>query len=120
MGTIQKRSIETPDETRTFDKGKVEVVTIGDVTVGRATFEPGWKWSECVKPIAKTDSCQFHHSTFVMSGRLHVRLDDGTEVEAGAGDVVVIPPGHDAWVVGNEPCVSIDFDDAAKDYAKPS
>ena len=118
MPKIQRKNIDTPDEKRTFDKGRLDVVTLGDVTFGRATFEPGWRWSECVKPIAQTESCQFHHRTFVVSGRLHIRLDDGTEEEAGAGDVLVIPPGHDAWVVGNEPFVGVDFDESAKDYAK--
>jgi len=120
MAKIQSKNIDKPDESRTFDKGKIDVVTLGDVTFGRATFEPGWKWSECVKPIVQTDSCAVHHKTFVLSGRLHVRMDDGTEAEAGPGDVVVIEAGHDAWVVGDEPCVAFDFDEASKDYAKPS
>ena len=119
MTSIGSKNIDSPDEERRFDKGRVQLVTVGDVTVGRATFEPGWRWSECVKPIAQTDSCQFGHKTYIISGRLGVRLDDGTEAEFGPGDVAVIPPGHDGWVVGDDPCVSIDFDDAARDYAKP-
>jgi mannose-6-phosphate isomerase-like protein (cupin superfamily) len=118
MGKLDHKNIDSADEVRTFDKGRVEVVSLADVSFSRATFEPGWRWSECVKPIAGTDSCEFNHRTFIQSGRLHIRLDDGTEQELGAGDVAVIPPGHDAWVVGDEPVVSIDFD--ADDYAKPS
>jgi hypothetical protein len=109
MSAIEKKSINTPEETRTFPKGKVELVTIGGVTFGRGTFQPGWKWSESVKPIAKTDSCQAPHTNIHISGRMRVRMDDGTEKEYGPGDVGIIPPGHDAWIVGNEPCVIIDI-----------
>jgi uncharacterized cupin superfamily protein len=119
MGAPQRKNIDTPDESRSFDKGRVDIVTVGDVTFGRAVFEPGWRWSECVKPIAGTDSCEFEHRTFVLSGRLRVRMDDGTELEGGPGDVLLIPPGHDGWVVGDELCISFDFDDNARDYAKP-
>jgi ethanolamine utilization protein EutQ (cupin superfamily) len=119
MGEILSKNIDKPDDSRTVDKGRVDIVTVGEVVFSRAVFQPGWRWSECVKPIAQTDSCQFHHRTYVQSGRLHVVLDDGTEADAGPGDVIVIPPGHDAWVVGDEPCVGFDFDDASKDYAKP-
>ena len=106
-----------PDEVRTPSKTKVEVVKVGDNTIMRATFEPGWKWSECVKPVVNTDSCVVHHSLYVISGRMKVKMNDGKEGEVGPGDVAVILPGHDAWVVGNEPCVSIDFS-AGKTYAK--
>ena len=98
-------------------KTKIEVVKVGDSTVMRATFEPGWKWSECIKPIAGTDSCQAPHVNYVISGRMKVVMDDGTEMEMGPGDAADIPPGHDAWVIGNEPCVAIDFA-AGKVYAK--
>ncbi len=108
MSKIEQKSLNKPDEIRTFPKGQLEVATISGVTFGRATFQPGWKWSESVKPIAKTDSCQAPHTQYVISGRLHVRMDDGSEKEYGPGDVGVIPPGHDAWVVGNEPWVAID------------
>lgn len=106
---MQKKSLNAPDEIRTFPKGKLELVTVAGVTFGRATFEPGWKWSECVKPIAGTDSCQAPHTAYQVSGRLRVRMDDGTEKEFGPGDVCSIPPGHDAWVVGSEPAVTIDI-----------
>lgn len=106
---LAKKSLNTPDEVRTFPKGKIELVNLGSVTVGRGTFEPGWKWSECVKPIAGTDSCQSAHTGYVLSGRMQARMDDGTESEVGPGDALVLPPGHDAWTVGNEPCVVLDF-----------
>lgn len=106
-----------PDERRTFDKGKVELVTLGDVTFGRATFEPGWRWSTCVKPIAKTASCEVPHLQYHVSGRIHVVMDDGTEQEFGPGDISLVPPGHDAWVVGDEPVVAIDISGMAE-YAK--
>jgi hypothetical protein len=92
------------------------VVTIGDFTLGKGTFEPGWRWSEDDKPIAGTDSCQVRH-TGCISGRMTVRMDDGTEATVGPGDVMLIEPGHDAWVVGEEPCVLYDTGVAA--YAKP-
>jgi quercetin dioxygenase-like cupin family protein len=116
---MQKKNLNSPDETRSFPKGKVELVTVGSVTFGRATLEPGWKWSEHVKPVAKTRSCEAPHTQYHLSGRLRVRMDDGTEVEFGPGDVGHIPPGHDAWVVGNEPVVMIDVTGLVN-YAKPS
>jgi hypothetical protein len=118
MATAAKKSIDSPDETRTFDKGHVDVVTIGDMVLGRATFEPGWKWSECVKPIAGTDSCEVHHNGYIESGRMHLVMDDGSEYDLGPGDVFVAPPGHDAWTVGNEPCIAYDFAPGAAGYAK--
>ncbi len=118
MASVERKRFDSPDETRAFaDKGHVELVNIGGGVVGRAVFEPGWRWSEHVKPIAGTDSCQAAHVGYVVSGQQVVRMDDGTELEFSAGDVVAIPPGHDGWVVGNEPCVVIDFAGMA-DYAK--
>ena len=116
---MQKKSLNSsPDQTRTFEKGKIELANFsGDVTVGRAIFEPRWSWEKCVKPIVKTNSCQAPHTMYVVSGRMMVVMDDGTEDESGPGDAVIIPPGHNAWVVGNEPCVAIDFT-GAKEYAK--
>jgi mannose-6-phosphate isomerase-like protein (cupin superfamily) len=114
-----KRTFDSPDETRNFPKGKVALVTVGSAKFGRAILDPGWKWSVDVKPIAKTKSCEAPHTQYHVSGRLHVRMDDGTEVEYGPGDVGHIPPGHDAWVVGNEPVVVIDVTGMA-DYAKKS
>ncbi len=106
---MEKKSLNSPDEIRIFPKGKVELVTIGGVTFGRGTFEPGWKWSESLKPIVKTQSCEAPHTQYHVSGRLKVKTDDGTEEEFGPGDVSVLPPGHDAWVVGNEPVIVIDI-----------
>ncbi len=106
---MKKLNLGSHGEKREFPKGKVEVVTIGGVTFGRGTFLPGWKWSESVKPIANTDSCQAPHTQYHVSGRLHVKMNDGTEMEFGPGDIGSVPPGHDAWVVGNEPVVVIDI-----------
>ena len=117
MPIMEKKNLSTPDETRNFPKGKLELVRVGPLTFGKATFEPGWKWSECVKPIAKTDSCQVHHNGYVVSGRMHIKMTDGREAEVGPGDVFVCEPGHDAWIVGNEPCVAYDFT-GAETYAK--
>ncbi len=118
MARFEVKSLNKPDETRPFvDKGKAAVVTIGGTTIVRGTYEPGWKWSTHVKPIVKTDSCQAGHTLYTISGRMRLRMDDGTEKEVGPGDACVIAPGHDAWVVGNEPCVAIDF--TAPEYAKP-
>ena len=116
-GTFVLKSLNAPDEVRKFDKGKLELVKVGGGTVGRATFEPGWKWSTCVKPIAKTNSCQASHYGYQISGTLVTRMDDGAESTSKAGDVLSIPPGHDAWVVGNEPVVFLDFQGMV-DYAK--
>ncbi len=115
-GSIQGKNLGSPDEVRSFDKGKMDVVTLDRVTVGLATFEPGWQWSECVKPIAGTDSCQVPHVGYVLSGRIKVVMDDGSEEEFGPDDAVVIPPGHDAWTVGEVPCVMLDFA-GADEYA---
>ena len=117
MGATDARNIDSPHETRPFQAhGQMEVVTLGDFTLGRGTFEPGWQWSKDVQPIAGTESCMTHHKGICISGRMTVRADDGTESSIGPGDVVVIAPGHDAWTVGDEPCVMYDVGVAA--YAK--
>ena len=118
MTKLLLKNFDSADETRPIAKGTVEVVDLADVQVMRTTLEPGWRWSESVKPIVKTDSCQVHHLSYVISGRLGVQMDDGSTAEFGPGDVGVIPPGHDAWVVGDAPCVSLDFRGGAI-YAKP-
>jgi hypothetical protein len=116
--TTGQRNIATPHETRPFkDHGHMEVITLDDFTVGRGIFEPGWRWSEDVKPIAGTDSCQVRHTGFCLSGRMVVRSNDGTEITVAPGDVVLIEPGHDAWTLGDEPCVLLDTGVAA--YALP-
>lgn len=118
MHTLEVKNLDQPDEIRELPKTKIEVVNLNDSTViMRATFQPGWKWSECVKPSAGSESCQVSHIGYIISGRLKVVMDDGVETELGAGDAAEIAPGHDAWVVGNEPCVFIDFA-AGKVYGK--
>jgi hypothetical protein len=114
-----KKSFSTPDETREIPLGKMDVVTVGDIVVGRATMQPGWRWSEHVKPIVKTESCQVAHRGFVVAGRMTIRMDDGAEVEVAAGDAYNIAPGHDAWVVGDEVFVGYDVS-GAETYAKPA
>lgn len=121
MAGIEMGSFDSPDETRAPDKTKVEVVRVGDVSAARATFQPGWRWSECIKPVVGTESCQARHVGTVISGKLHVVHDDGTEGDAGPGGVYVIEPGHDAWVVGDEPFVAFEFESkTAAEYAKGS
>lgn len=118
MSKAQAKNHSTPDETRNFvDKGRVQIVKLASGTVGLGTFEPGWRWSEHVKPIAKTDSCQSLHIGYVVSGRMHTVMDDGSAFEMGSGDSVYIPPGHDAWVLGDENCVLYDFS-GMENYAK--
>ncbi len=119
MAALNKANIDKPDETRNFRAhGHVDVVTLGDFTIGRGTFEPGWRWSEDVKPIAGTDFCMTRHSGVVISGTMTVRTTDGSEMTYGPGDVFLMEPGHDAWTVGDVPCVSYDTGVAA--YAKPA
>lgn len=115
---LEVRSPDKADETRDFPKGRLDVLELPGLTFGRSRFEPGWKWSESVGPIAGTASCQFHHYGYVVQGRLHIRMDDGTEAEAGPGDAFVCDPGHDAWVVGGEAAVVLDFAGKIGDYAK--
>ncbi len=117
MASLETKSFDSPDETRTPEKTTVELVKLEDTTVGRFTFEPGWRWSECVKPVAKTDRCEVNHVGYVLQGRLHVRHDDGSEIEIGQGDVYHISPKHDAWVVGDETFRALEFQGAAG-YAK--
>lgn len=107
-------------DARTFEHGTVQTAKVGTVTVSRGTLEPGWRWSNDVKPIAGTDSCMVPHKGYAVAGRLHIVMDDGSEIEVGPGDAHDIPPGHDAWVVGDEPYVGIDFSDEMAGYAKPS
>src|SRR5215207_7448579 len=118
--SLEAKSLDSPDETRPLaaGKGRVDIVQLGGVTVGRGVFEPGWRWSEHVKPIAGTESCQASHVGYVISGRMRIKMDDGTEREVGPGDAMVAAPGHDAWTVGDEACIALDFSGMA-DYAKP-
>jgi hypothetical protein len=115
---IEVKSIDKPDERRDFPMGHLEVCELSGLSFGVATFEPGWRWSESVKPIAGTELCEVHHNGFVVKGRLHIRMDDGTETEVGPGEIFVCPPGHDAWVVGDEQVLVYDFAGGAAEYAK--
>ena len=115
---MQKRRFDKPDETRKFDRGQVDLIKLGGITFGRGTFHKGWKWSESVKPIVKTTSCEAPHLQYIVSGKMHVVMDDGIEADFGAGDLVLVPPGHDAWIVGDETTVAIDIGGMI-DYAKP-
>jgi len=116
MASLQRKALDQPDETRPAGKGKVDVVEVDAGTVMRTTFEPGWRWSESVKPIVGGDSCQIDHFGYCISGSLHVVMDNGEEMDISAGDVIHIPPGHDAWT--DEGYVGVDFK-GAEDYAKP-
>jgi hypothetical protein len=119
MKKLEVKGFSKPDEVRTFDKGKLELIKVGGALIGRATLQPGWKWSESVKPIAKTESCEAPHFQYHASGTIRIRMDDGMVKDVKAGEVSLIPTGHDAWVVGDEPVVLIDFQGMA-DYAKKS
>ncbi|MFD4357179.1 cupin domain-containing protein [Nocardia sp. NPDC058518] len=119
MSALVRMSFDAPEETRPFEqgKGRLDLVNVEGGPVGRAVFEPGWRWSDHVKPIAGTDSCQAPHIGYCLSGRLVVEMDDGERQEFGPGDVMIVAPGHDAWTVGDEPCVMLDWQGFA-DYAK--
>ncbi len=107
---LEKKSFESPDETQTpFEKGKIEITEVGGLTFQRETLEPGWRWSQHVKPVAGTESCQKYHVKIILSGRQHVVMEDGTELVLEPGDVAVMPPGHDAWVEGDEPNVLLEL-----------
>jgi len=106
---LRKKRFDHPDEVRTVEKGRIEIVELGELVVGRAIFEPGWRWSEHVKPIVGTESCQVHHIGYVISGRIHIEMDSGASIEVSGGDTFECPPGHDAWVVGDEPWISVDY-----------
>ena len=119
MSPMIRKSLDEPEETRPFEdgKGKLDLINLESGAVGRAVFEPGWQWSKHVKPIAGTDSCQVAHTGYVLSGRIKIVMDDGEENEFAVGDLMSVPPGHDAWVVGDEPCVVLDWH-GYSDYAK--
>jgi quercetin dioxygenase-like cupin family protein len=108
---LDRRNLDAPDETRAFEagSGQLQLVATAKGPVGRATFQPGWRWSQHVKPIAGTASCQAGHAGYVISGRMRIVMDDGSEDEFGPGDVMICPPGHDAWIVGDDPCVIVDW-----------
>lgn len=114
MSQLQKKNFDSPDKVTAPNNAKIETVALEDKTVIRATFQPGWKWSVDMQPTAGTETCQMHHFGYQISGVLRVRSADGAEIESGSGDVVDIPPGHDAWVAGDEPVVLIDFGGAVR------
>jgi len=118
VSKFETKSHSSPDEVRSPDKTRVEVVRLEGFTLGRFNFEPGWRWSKCIKPVVKTDSCQVSHVGYAVSGRLTVQMKDGTQKTISAGESYTIPPGHDAWVEGNEPFVGIEVM-SAEQYAKP-
>jgi hypothetical protein len=113
----EHKTFSRPDEVRTFPHGKAEILAVGGAEVGRLVFEPGWRWSSDVKPLAGTSSCEAPHFQYHVAGKLGIRMDDGTEMVAGPGDITSLPSGHDAWVVGNEPVVVVDWF-GATNYAK--
>lgn len=116
--TFGAKNVGTPDEIRRFGHGEMAVVNVDGMQVGRAVFEPGWRWSDDVRPIANTASCQAHHEGYIISGQLGIRMDDGAETVLGPGTAFKVAPGHDAWVVGDKPCVALDWAGTA-DYARP-
>jgi hypothetical protein len=118
MSGLEAKTFDSPDEVREFQAhGHVDLVNLSSGSVGKGTFEPGWRWSNDVKPIAGTESCQVAHVGYVLSGRMNVVMDDGSEHEYGPGETFYMPPGHDGWTVGDEPCVLLDFG-GLKGYAK--
>jgi mannose-6-phosphate isomerase-like protein (cupin superfamily) len=117
MAKAEHKSFSSPDETRKFGHGQAEIMNIGPGNVGKLTLQPGWKWSNDVKPIAKTEWCEAPHFQYQLSGKMHVKMQDGEEFDLGPGDVSYLPAGHDAWVVGDEPVVSVDWHGAGN-YAK--
>jgi hypothetical protein len=117
MPGVEARDFQSPDESRTPDKTRSDIVRLSGATVARLTLEPGWRWSECIKPVVGTESCGNRHVGVVTKGRLGVRHDDGSEAELSPGDAYVIEPGHDAWVIGDERFVGFEFE-SAEEYAR--
>lgn len=117
MQKTEHVSFSKPDEVREFPNGHVDILKVGDAEIGRLVLEPGWRWSEHVKPVAGTDWCEAPHFQYHLSGKVAIRMEDGTEFIAGPGDITSLPSGHDAWVVGDEPVVLIDWY-GASNYAK--
>jgi hypothetical protein len=121
MAGLEVGDFSAPDETRAPDKTKVDIVRMGGTSAARMALEPGWRWSDCIKPVAGTDSCQVHHMGVLLSGTLHIEHNDGSAQDIKAGQAYVIEPGHDAWVVGDESVVGYEFDaGAVEEYAKGS
>jgi hypothetical protein len=119
MARLQAKSLESPDEVRRHDMGRVEIFELDDLVMGRTVFEPGWHWAEHVRPIAGSDLCQYHHVGVCVQGRARVRMADGTSLDIGAGEAFEIPPGHDSWVVSSEPWITYDFA-GMRSFARPA
>ena len=120
MAGVEAGSFDSPDETRTPDKTKIELIRMSGASAARMKLDPGWSWEECIKPIVGTDSCQHRHLGVLLSGAMHVAHEDGTEQEVQPGQAYVIEPGHNAWVVGDEPVIGYEFEPkAAEEFAKP-
>jgi hypothetical protein len=115
-GKAEHKSFQRPDEVRQFPKGRLELIRVGGAMIGRAVFEPGWRWANSIQPMAKTKSCEAPHFQYHIAGVLRIKMDDGTEFDCGPGDVSLLPSGHDAWVVGQEPAIVVDFQGMV-DYA---
>ncbi len=121
MGSVEAKDMSSPEEIRPFGNGQVGLSKVGGLTVSKARFEPGWRWSNDIKPIAETDTCMIHHTGYAIAGRLQVKTDEGEEREIAAGQAFDIQPGHDAWVVGDEAFETVDFSQDADRYAtRPS
>jgi hypothetical protein len=121
MTSLTVKSFDAPDETRTPDKAKLELLDLGSAKAGRMTAQPGWTWSTCIKPVVGGDSCQARHVGVITAGRMHIVHDDGAEGDVAAGDAYVIEPGHDAWVVGDEPVTAFEFESATVEtFARPT
>ena len=121
MAGVVKKAFGSADEVRSPDKTRMEIVDLGGVKAARLTAQPGWRWSECIKPVAGTESCQSHHVGAVIGGSMHIVHNDGTEQDIGEGDAYLIEPGHDAWVTSDQPFVAFEFDSStAASYAKPT
>jgi quercetin dioxygenase-like cupin family protein len=118
MVKTERKSFGAGDEIRNFPNGQAKIVKVSGSEIGLFTFQPGWRWSKDVKPIAKTKSCESPHFQYQLSGKIGIKMEDGTEIISNAGDVTALPMGHDAWVIGNEPATLIDWY-GASDYAKP-
>jgi quercetin dioxygenase-like cupin family protein len=117
MSAAERKTFDHPDETRSFERGSLDLVDVAGAQIGRLVLEPGWRWSDHVKPLAGTEWCEAPHFQYHVSGTLRIQMADGTELDAVAGDVTALPSGHDAWVVGDEPAVIVDWW-GATDYAK--
>lgn len=114
MATLQKKSFTAPDAARTLPNARIEIVGFGDMSVARATLAPGWSWAEHLKPVAGTESAEETHFSYISAGCFHVVMNDGTEADLGPGDIAIVPPGHHAWVVGDEPVMLLDFQGASR------